>query len=458
MKTTERLKTSRHRAKTACRIYGILKRRKEKEAVERLERNPDEFVNLLFSNPLIAAQANNELVFAPDYWIGHSFPSGKEFIGEDGFISFTDTVERIKRSGKKVILNVGDSSTSGWNSDIVRGNKQRKANGERIVLPFFSYKTYSDCLRKICGDRFLVLNAGVPAHSSLQGLRRLKKILEKFKERGVQVDFVTTYYGNNDCAWNGNLEDVDLLPKQENPMQAALFDEFVHAKLLIAENMRKRALRGIKEHGIVTRVSPRDYRMVLERMVETCRTYGTAPVLIKPVIPIYWEPGRMVKEDELKMSDGPGASQVYSRLGIARAIRRSFQNQDKELNDEQVHLLCEAAENDFITPRIKQAYVSVLMEVAGNMDVPVVDVGIPRTRNDGKFFVDYCHPLGEANIWLAEGIHETIRGMKFEGSPERMGFAMKAIAWGANLLGKIMEHSKEEDKNAKIPDKTYPLY
>jgi hypothetical protein len=51
--------------------------------------------------------------FSDDPYIGRLLKPGQDFIGADGFVSLQEAVDEIRSSSKRVILNVGDSSTSG---------------------------------------------------------------------------------------------------------------------------------------------------------------------------------------------------------------------------------------------------------------------------------------------------------------------------------------------------------
>ena len=216
--------------------------------------------NGIFQNPIIAEQAKAEVPFVRDAFLGHTLPKGKEFIGEKEYISLEAMIEEVKQSGKRVILNIGDSSTSGWDSNIVFENRQRYERGEPLRPGFFNYETYSDFLRERLRDRFLVINAGVPAHTSLQGIRRLEQLVEIFKEEGIKLDYVTAYYGNNDCVWERNREDKDWISPS------------------FFRNLRNRFRRT--EYRVITRTNPKDYKKNMEGIVKYCRQQGIVPILI----------------------------------------------------------------------------------------------------------------------------------------------------------------------------------
>lgn len=131
------------------------------------------------------------------------------FLGEKQYVDFEEAVMEKIKTGKKILLNIGDSSTSGWDSDLVLITREIKSKNPKFkeIFPIFNYPTYSDLIRHKIGNKFIILNAGVPTHTSLNGIRRLKKLVTLFEERNIKIDYVTIYYGNNDCVCNDNVEE-----------------------------------------------------------------------------------------------------------------------------------------------------------------------------------------------------------------------------------------------------------
>ena len=106
-------------------------------------------------------------IYDGDEDFGFVFPK-RRLITSSGFTSLEKIMKEIEL-GDKVVVNIGDSSTSGWNSNkVYRGNKDPNA-------PFFSYKTYSQLMEE--QSDLMMVNAGVPGYSSLQG----RKYLEQFQ-------------------------------------------------------------------------------------------------------------------------------------------------------------------------------------------------------------------------------------------------------------------------------------
>jgi len=329
-----------------------------------------------------------------------------DFVGETGYVSLDEIVEEALATGKKIILNIGDSSTSGWDSDLVYLNRQRKnqedISEEEIIFPLFSYKTYSDCLRDLVGEEYIVVNAGIPTHTSLNGYRRLKELISRFNKAGVEIDYVTVYYGNNDSVCNGNLEE-----KFRNNFIGKQFNNFA------------------KMNKIITRTNVKDYKTNLKKILRYCQKHKIKPILIKPETPLYWEPGRRVKRDseifdeedqaihEVKKSQGgKNVFTAYQKaLQLWKQANQAHKNEELKVA---LGLYEEARKHDFITPRIKEQHISVLYDLARNENVPLVRINLPREKNDGRddegYFIDYCHPDEKANQIYAEQIVLAMKG------------------------------------------------
>jgi hypothetical protein len=85
-------------------------------------------------NPFFIGHDNE--IFLPDSNLGFIHKGG-DFIGNNGFIYFNEAIKSLREPSGTKILNLGDSSTSGWNSDAI--SKERE---ESPSSPFFHYKTY----------------------------------------------------------------------------------------------------------------------------------------------------------------------------------------------------------------------------------------------------------------------------------------------------------------------------
>lgn len=326
------------------------------------------------------------------------------FVGETGYVSLDDVVQEVRDSRKSIILNIGDSSTSGWDSDVVSLNreiKQRKGllydQEKDAIFPIFNYRTYSDCLRDIVGNQYVVVNAGVPTHTSLNGLRRLKELVKDFRRAGVTIDYVTAYYGNNDSVCNGNVEEKNRVG--------------IFGKL-------RRILSPVdQDYQIVTRTNVEDFAKNMREIAHYCRVNNIFPILIEPAVPLYWEPGRRVKrktefdEDDAAIRAVPSRVEMFYRAACIR-----WENGNKAFEEgateRAIKFYEEAKEKDYITPRIKNHHVQALQYVSTAESVPLVQVDIPRDRNDGKkgegYFGDYCHPIERANKLYAEEIRRVV--------------------------------------------------
>ena len=293
----------------------------------------------------------------------------------------------IKESGKRIILNIGDSSTSGWDSNVVTENRKRLAKGEALKPAFFQYQTYSDYLREIAGNQFTVINAGVPAHTSLQGRRRLEQLVDKFASEGIKVDYVTAYYGNNDSVWEGNKEEKDLLAPSIAGMIRKIFSKC--------------------KRNVVTRTTAEDYQRNMGSIVEFCRERKIKPILIEPQTPIYWKPGTRVKDEEIIRDEkSDGRHSVYALLDYATKLWEKIL--PYEYSDLKKAVLEEIREMDFVVPRIKREHLQRLHDAARLQNAPLVSINLDRTEDDIRYFIDYCHPIGDTNKQIAEKIAETI--------------------------------------------------
>lgn len=251
-------------------------------------------INPFRHNPIIEAQVT-EGVFFPDPVIGHrlappfadvfghkydvewstsarqsdeEFPSS--FVGRKKIISLEDAVEEIGLSRKISMLHIGDSSTSGWDSDVVTRNRNKRLQGENdFENPLFQYQTYADNL----AFSLTSINAGTPGYSSLQGTRHLKKLLGEFSNHKVSLDYVTIYFGNNDSVSNGNVQDQFVVPGVNDFKLEGL------SKMLLSSFLT------------IPRVSAQDYEANLHSMIDQVKEYGAKPLLIVPIIPKNWHPG-----------------------------------------------------------------------------------------------------------------------------------------------------------------------
>lgn len=343
---------------------------------------------LTFKNPVIDAQVV-ESPFVADPFLGHTMPPGKDFIGEKDYEGIDSIVALAKKEGKKIILNIGDSSTSGWDSNIVTQNRIRKAQNQPLLPALFAYKTYSDYLREKLEGQYIVVNAGVPAHTSLQGSKRLFKLLQRFQKESIEIEYVTIYYGNNDSVWDHNRQDKEWVGKKWYHFFKRLFK------------------KSTNNNSIITRVSPKDFIENIETMIKTCYKYSLKPILIEPITPIYWEPGTRVLNEKLERKNYAGAKEVYRLLDDALSIWSKAIEQ-KEYTPLKRLALEEAREKDYVVPRIKKPHLVALRRVAEKTGVPYIQIDLDRTEDDIRYFIDYCHPINDANVKIAENIFNLI--------------------------------------------------
>ena len=339
---------------------------------------------------LIAA---GETPFSNDPWFGRLLRPGQDFIGRDDFSTIDAAIEEIRATGKKVILNIGDSSTAGWDTRVTIENQDRRKAGQPLLSAFFRYPTYSDLLRDALGDRYVVLNAGIPGHTSINALRRLQYLLQQFVLAGIRCDYVSIYIGNNDCQWENNVEDKARLRSSRT--------------LPVAIDRWRLKLERPDNSLIRLRTNLRDFQANVRSMLRACRTHGAAPIVILPEVPLYWEPGkRFVAELFPVDATQPGGAMVTAALARAHALWEDALQQPWSVAKQKS--LETAREMDFVVPRIKRGYRAALEAVARDMEAPLVRTTVPREQNDSAWFIDYCHPVGVANEAIATELAKTV--------------------------------------------------
>ncbi|MBI3032444.1 hypothetical protein HYY69_03130 [Candidatus Woesearchaeota archaeon] len=305
------------------------------------------------SNPFMVGYDNR--IFEEDETLGFRFPGGR-LISSKGFVLLEEIIRGV-RTGYPTFLNMGDSSTSGWDSNrIFKGNQDPNA-------PFFGYKTYPTLLEEQLFAH--VFNGGVPGYTSYQGKKYLELLLKKLSRSGVTVDYVTIYFGNNDCTYNQYEDKVRLDAK-----------------------IPSESSRG-------ERVTVEDYKRNIKCMIETCCEYGVKPILIVPPVHYDWEPGvrsDKYREESLEILGNLGDSQLAQELERACVLFEQSKFQ-------------QSSEADRVLPRLKLAYRKALLQAARETRTDLIDVQrqIPLTDNK-EYFADYCHPLETVNQMIVDKI------------------------------------------------------
>ena len=373
---------------------------------------PEKNFHPFADNPVIAAQANDQ-VFVTEKYLGFKLsPYFRQFQGDEVDYNKTyyigvhnkklQTLDEILDSldsNRKIVLNVGDSSTTGWDSNIITINRfyaNNTTNGAdfRPLSPFFRYKTYSDLLAE---NGLSVINAGVPAYTSLIGKRQLRTLLRELKSRNLRIGYVTIYFGNNDSISAGNNQDKYRFPN--SGFHAEVF-HFVETTLL-------RKLHNIG------RVSVADYSSNMQGMIDICREYDVKPILIRPVIPKYWHPGLRASGQEIEvwkaMYSDKGSKRIRDlekALGFYERAKGLLEHGSEQ---EARELLIKAQDMDYMVPRIKPSYVRALEKIARKNNVPFVDVQSEIPLDDRTYFKDYCHPIEPANQLITREILQRLK-------------------------------------------------
>lgn len=346
-------------------------------------------------NPFMIGYDNQ--IFEGDEDLGFRFPQGL-VIDRDYFCSLDELVERIKRNtGYPTILNMGDSSTSGWNSErTFKGNTN-------VHAPFFTYKTYADLTREQLFAN--VINAGVPGYTSLQGRKRIGVLLKTLAQQGITPDYTTMYFGNNDGTYNQYEDKVRIDYKPSS-----------------------------KGNG-GERVSVVDFMNNMANMICTIREYGSRPILIMPLVRYVWEPGvrSRAHKDEFEDALMHVVSPLQKKILQARILYSQGQ-------------LKNAVECDVVLPRLKLRYRRALLQIARKNSVPVIDVQ-KKIMDDNTHFVDYCHPNERTNQIIVD---EFKRIRHSDISRKRVLSVLGAItAW--------FDDKKNVDTSS-IPTDIYTLY
>lgn len=293
-------------------------------------------------------------LFSRDRELGYRFPLGR-LVGHARFVPLGAAI-RHARSAEMVVLNMGDSSTSGWNGDNVYGGV---ADPEQA---FFTYKTYAQLLEERWSCT--AINAGVPGYSSFQGKKYQERLLRKLAQAHVSVRAVTLFFGNNDATYNGAEDKVALG-------------------------------QATQTAGEFRRVSIGDYIQNMREMIDLANSLSITPILISPVVNHYWKPG-------LRSRRFPGEfPRALSQLKDDRVMRdlgRACELYSKGEFEA-------ATELDCVLPRAKRAYIVALRDLAESTRTRLIDIQPRLSASDrGKYFADYCHPREPANLMIADEV------------------------------------------------------
>lgn len=353
-----------------------------------------------FHNPVIQKQAADSAVFEPDATLGHRLKGAglldRKSRSLKPLSEIISNAEEAMHQGKEIILNFGDSSTSGWDSDVVAENAHQVSSDGKVQSPFFTYLTYSDILSERRNTH--VINAGVPGYSSVQGSIFGSEVLHSLRDRGVTPRYVTIYFGNNDSAWNGNYQDLNFVRSPDRGlMQLRLIE-------LIARFMERKIL--------VSRVLTSDYNFAIRRLINEVREFGAHPILIRPIIPYNWPPALRANGLEAEVASLHSSLKGTKAEVLLSESEKSYQLGKSHLgagnNTEAKRAFIDAQNSDFIVPRIKPPFVEVLKQIAHEENIPLVDVQSDIPADDKSYFIDYCHPIEPGNRMIVKALEEII--------------------------------------------------
>jgi len=321
-------------------------------------------------NPFLVGHDNP--IFQPDSELGFLVHSGK-FVGDTSFQTYEDIKPTLARDAFSsiTVLNMGDSSTSGWQSDHIEQNTKIDP-----LSPYFQYKTYSDLMR----ERGLkVVNAGASGYSSHQGKKYLEQLLKKFAADKIFFNFVTLYFGNNDAVFS-TIEDRVSIDNMTSSIDANYH-----------------------------RVTPTDFTENVTSMVSTIKKYGATPAIIVPVRNYDWQPGiRSEKHPE-------EFEKAITKL--VDPLRKELVAAKKLFDSKKIE---KAYEMDRFLPRIKKPYVNILRKIARQKNVALIDVQSKLSSKKNKeYFCDYCHPLEPINTLIVEDFLRITRSYSPRNTPKK---------------------------------------
>jgi len=416
----------------------------------------------VFANTYNIVLPDEEPLTRPDYYLGYGFTSGREFIGRKNFVSITTVIEIALSSQRRLILNVGDSSTSGWDSHVVTRNRNLLLEGgQALEIPFFKYSTYSDILAERFREsrQFIVVNAGIPGYTSIQGKRHLLELLIIFRSLEIKIAAVTMYFGNNDCMWNSNYEDVNILPSTDdtwtNECLYKIFNSSPAGRNWITKRQSQKRLPP--SDTIRTRVSLSDYLNAISDICALTINSGATPIVIIPPIPLRWRPGDRVEGESLGqpwLAEQSGGKLVLQNLDLAKLY---WEKALESTNEARIQKLVEAAEHDFVLPRIKHQYSTSLLRLCRENNFPAVYIKADRNISETDLFLDYCHPIGDINREIADQILTYIDlDKKIDYAPGNAMHRQSAIVRKAAI--KADNYKKAHDLGRIKHSSVYPLY
>lgn len=312
------------------------------------------------ANPVASSTGLDHLYRKPHEEFGFDVPGG--CVGSDNFRNIDDVIAELD-SSRPIVLNMGDSTTAGYNAEHLYTGK---TDIEGIL---FGHKTYSELLNQEFENN--VINAGIPGASSLQVRKKLRWLLEKLQQAGKSPSFVTIYVGNNDGRHG-----------QEH--KCWLDDE------------RPTLLGG----GV--KVTKADYAKNLSAMIKDIRDFRATPILIRPLSNRYAEPLVVTRTYPDDAINGISSSlDSLTRFKLEQA-RRAWTNGDLELAVELDTKLC----------RIKQGHLDELAKVARKTRTHLIDLqdqlNIRSLGDADRFFVDYTHVNEHTHSLIANAIKSLI--------------------------------------------------
>lgn len=287
--------------------------------------------------------------------------------------------EPLVPSTGKLVLHLGDSSTWGWGIDC------RYA--------------YSSVLNNFLPEGVHSVNLGVPGYTSLQGLRYLEILLNEYEGRIVAV---TLYFGNNDGVENGgsDRDRLEAMAGQGWTINVARWLEEHSAFFRVSQQISSRVSTS---ESSVPRVSPEEYRVNLQRMIELCKKHDIKVILIEPPVHLSWPPGHLTHVRSLKND----VKNAWARAELRKSqelYQQGLVIVGMRHDDSYETFLREAVERDWVMSRLKEPWRRMLKDLE-NEGVDMIHLSSPFIEAEFPWwFVDYCHPSERVHRLIAKEI------------------------------------------------------
>ncbi|MFC2173014.1 SGNH/GDSL hydrolase family protein [Acidobacteriota bacterium] len=343
-----------------------------------------------------------------------------------------EETSKAKPEGTVRVLCLGDSRTFGY------------AVGQEAC-----YAAHLSCILKerYPGATIEVLNAGVHGYTSYQGLRYFE-----LQGLGFEPDIVTVAFEFNDrrlvpvpeeadgSSWFSSASHTLRWRYRLSNSYALLSLSMLLRKALGSESWQERvlALPSQRLMDLSCRVGEDGYRKNLIRIVNLCRERGIRPIFMtmadEPAVEHAYEKGMtLIKERRFEEAievfshvhgqvTVPGGDEVIVpwfiyEIGLIHEAQGRTEEAQVDFRKSASIAAYPSAMGGY-TIRPSRFYADVMEEVAGELDVPCVDL-CRFSFDHPEFYRDICHFTEAGHRAIAEKIASCIdeQGMLQQGSP-----------------------------------------